>query len=84
MLIKAKYLNARILKAEKTEVFFSISKKIAKLAVQRNKIKRMGRLAIRKYIANINNASIRFNFTSLPANQSEMDNDIYAIIKEIK
>jgi ribonuclease P protein component len=84
MLIKARYINARISNAEKKEVFFSVSKKVAKLAVERNKLKRMARLAARKYIDSIKNVSIQFYFTSLPKSQTEVDEDVSIIFKNIK
>jgi ribonuclease P protein component len=84
MLIKANFLNAKVVKSEEAKVFFSVSKKVAKLAVQRNKLKRMGRLALLKYADNIKDVSIQFYFTSVPKNQLEVDNDVTGIIKNIK
>jgi ribonuclease P protein component len=84
MLIKANFLNARVLKSPEAKIFFTVSKKVAKLAVQRNKLKRMGRLAIRKHTANIKGVSISFYFTSVPKNQLEVDSDIAVILKNIK
>jgi ribonuclease P protein component len=84
MLIKAKFLNAKVIKSDESKAFFAVSKKIAKMAVQRNKLKRMGRLALRNYIGNIKNISIQFYFTSLPENQTEVDKDVSLIIQKIK
>jgi ribonuclease P protein component len=84
MLIKANFINAKVTESDAVKVFFTVSKKVAKLAVQRNKLKRMGRLALRDYIANIKNASIQFYFTSIPQDQSEVEEDISQIMQKIR
>jgi ribonuclease P protein component len=84
MVIKAKFLNAKVSKAIKTAVSFSVSKKVARLAVQRNKLKRMGRLAIRRHADKIKDVSVLFYFTAIPLNQTEVDSDISFIVQNIK
>jgi ribonuclease P protein component len=84
--LKSEHLTAKVFNTQGASRFsFSVSKKIEKKAVLRNKIKRMGFLALSRYIANIKPGSlIQFRFTSSPPNQARVEEDVASIIKNIK
>lgn len=64
---------------------FSVSKKIAKNAVLRNKLRRTGYNLIKKYITKIKpNNLIVFSFQKLPKTESEVAEDIESVLKSSK
>jgi ribonuclease P protein component len=64
---------------------FSVSKKISKSAVIRNKIRRAGYRLLKKHISKIKpGALIIFSFIRLPKNEEEIDKSIESILREAK
>jgi ribonuclease P protein component len=72
-------------KEEKSRFCFSISKKVAKKAVMRNKMRRAGYRLLKKYIPDIkSNILAIFSFKITPKNDEEIDKNLEAILKEAK
>ncbi len=64
---------------------FSVSKKVAKSAYQRNKARRQGYITISKIIDIIvPNQLISFSYKSLPKKISEVEDEIYNLLSEAK
>ena len=64
---------------------FSVSKKIAKSAVARNKMRRAGYRLLKKYIPKIqSNTLVLFSFRVIPKDGAEMAKNIESALKESK
>jgi ribonuclease P protein component len=64
---------------------FSVSKKIAKNAVLRNKLRRAGYRLLEKHLINIKpNVIALFSFRTIPKNDEEIIENLDLIIKESK
>lgn len=64
---------------------FSISKKVAKNAVMRNKMRRLGYKTIEKYIPQINtNKLINISFLSIQTDEKIITKNLEQILKESK
>ena len=64
---------------------FSISKKVAKNAVVRNKMRRAGYRLLKKYLPEIKpGLLINFSFKALPRNSEEIIKNLESILKKSK
>lgn len=64
---------------------FSVSKKVAKKAVLRNKLRRAGYKILRKYLENIKSKTLAiFYFKKVPKNNEEMEKELFNILKSSK
>lgn len=65
-----------------TRFCFSVSKKVAKSAVVRNKIRRIGYRTLSKYITKIKqNIMVLFVFNKIPEDNTEINQKILEILK---
>jgi len=64
---------------------FSVSKKIAKSAVLRNRMRRAGYRLLEKYLPKIQSTSlVLFSYRAVPRNDSEVDKNIESLLIEAK
>ncbi len=75
-----------IFKNSKSSRFcFSISKKVAKNAVTRNKMRRVGYRLLKKYIPKIQSNTVNFfSFRKIPENNEEIIKNLESILKKSK
>lgn len=70
---------------KKSRFCFSVSKKIAKSAVVRNRLRRFGYKILEKYIPDIKpNTLILFSFREIPPKEEEISESIESILKASK
>jgi ribonuclease P protein component len=64
---------------------FSVSKKVAKNAVARNKMRRAGYLILERHLSDIKpNVLALFSFRTIPKNDDEIIKNLEAVLKESK
>lgn len=80
---KNKLFFVQIAAADEMRFGFSISKKIAKNAVLRNKWRRASYRLLRKHIPSISSKKlVRFSFRALPRDEVELEQNLESILKE--
>jgi len=79
------FLLKFVLHSKQSRFCFSVSKKVAKNAVVRNRLRRAGYKLLEKYIPEIKPKTIAMiSFISIPANNEEIEKNIELILKESK
>lgn len=78
-------LRFAVINGDHARFSFSVSKKVAKSAVIRNKIRRMGYHLLEKYLPQIqSNALAGFVFKKVPKNKDEVEENLKNILLESK
>jgi len=72
-------------KNKESRFCFSVSKKIAKMAVLRNKLRRTGYQSLKEHLLKIKPEILAiFSFKEVPKNKEEIDQNLESILKESK